>query len=322
MKIFEIRNAYQQIRFLDFGATIYEWIAYKDLRNIILNNEDLEVYKGPRTGFFGATLGRVANRIKDGHLEVDGKTYQLSRTFLGNHHGHGGPTGFSFTCFEVVKHATDFIHFRGFSPDGHEGYPGNMILDVIYALKDQSLEVTYSAKVDKASPINISNHVHFNLSDEDTILNHSLKINASYYLETDNEAIPTGKLVSVDHTPLDFREGKYLGTDMEDVFLQDKTKGIDHTLLFNKKERPEIVLSYKKRKLIIHTTYPSVQVYTMNYPLTQKLKNGHVIHKYQAVALECQFEPDAVHHNKFSNIIVKPNQEYYQKVTYTLIEED
>ncbi|CCV64554.1 Galactose mutarotase [Alteracholeplasma palmae J233] len=320
MKIYEIKNEYQTLKVLDQGATMYQWLAYEDKKNIILTNKDLKVYDGPRTGFYGNTIGRVANRIKDGKFEIDGKVYQLNRNFAGNHGGHGGPTGFYMRTFDVIKKTDEEIVLRYLSKDGEEGYPGNLTLDVSYKLDKNQLLVTYTATTDKKTPINITNHVHFNLSEENTILNHKLKVSANKFLDTDEFSIPSGQLIDVTNTPLDFRKEVRIGDIIEDPFLQNSSKkGIDHNLVFEKNNHT-VLLTYKNKSLKMETSYPSLQIYSMNFPSGQMLTRDVIVNKYHGIAFESQYEIDAVNHPEFSNIILKPGETFKQTVTYTLEE--
>lgn len=317
MRFFEIENKYQKLRLIAHGATIYEWLAFSDKTSIMMNNDDLNVYKDSKAGYFGSTIGRVANRIKDAKFILDDITYQLPKNFLDKHNLHGGSFGFNLKVFDVVEHTKTKIKFKTVSPDLENGFPGEVTLYVTYELLDNQMLMHYEATTTKPTILNITNHGHFNLGDE-TILNHKLKINADRYLKVDQELIPTGDILSVKDTPLDFMEE----IKLEDVINQLKdypTKGIDHAFLFE--DKGLIELSYKNKKLKIETSYPGTQVYSMNRKFIQKRVGGFDIPLYAGIAFECQFEPDAINHHNFNQTILRPNQKYDHFIKYTLTEE-
>jgi aldose 1-epimerase len=317
MRIYEIKNEYQTIRLLDLGATIIEWLAFSDKISIVMNNDDLNVYKDSSAGYFGATVGRVANRIKNATFELNNQTYYLAKNNHKINHLHGGIQGFNLKKYEVIEHSDTKIIFKTVSPDMEEGYPGTLTLYVTYELHGKRMQITYDATTTKDTIVNITNHSHFNLGDKD-ILNHELLMHSDRYLETDELLIPTGVIKSVQDTSLDFRVSKVLGPSIMEL-SKSPALGIDHAFLFEQK-KPQIKLSFKNRELLIETSYPGTQIYTMNHPRKQLKKGGTPVKLYEAIAFECQFEPDAIHHNNFSNTVLKPNEVYHQYISYTLNE--
>lgn len=319
MKIFEIKNDYHQLKLLDHGATIYEWLCFSDMTSIVLNNQDMNIYKESTKGYFGSTIGRVANRIKNGQFTLNDKIYDLPKNFLNKHTLHGGPLSFNTKYFDVVTHTSDMIQFKYVSSDMENGFPGEVEVKVTYKLDGPSMIMSYDAVSNKDTLLNLTNHAHFNLGDE-TILEHSLLLNTNRYLEIDNELIPTGKIIEIHSGDiLDFQRGKLLKEGI--LPLKDSlTKGIDHAFLFDNQKSRELLLSYKHKSLKVETSYPGLQIYTVNRKFDQLTKNGKDIPIYGAVAFECQIEPDAINNPNFNSPILKANTSYHHFIKYTINE--
>lgn len=319
MNIVVIKNKFHEIKLLDFGATIYEWIAFSDKTSIVMNNNDLNDYKIPSNGYFGATIGRVANRINNAQFSLDGITYNLEKNNSNKHNLHGGFNGFNLHKFEIVEKSETKVIFKMISDDMDSGFPGRVELYVTYELIDNVMLLSYKATTDKPTIINITNHAHFNLGDKN-LLEHNLEINADRILDVDNELIPTGNYNKLDYSLLDFRKSK----TMKDVLLpleNSLTNGLDHFYMFQEKNRGYVNLSFKNKNLKVETSYPGLQIYTMNQKFPQKALGGKDIPLWAAVALECQFEPDAINHRNFSNTILRPGKVYQNFIKYTLTEE-
>ncbi len=317
MKQYILKNDFQEITILNYGATIHKWIAYKENINIVISNQNLNDYLNPENGYFGATVGRFSNRINQGRFKLNNIIYQLSKNQDEKHHLHGGLNSFFNKPFELVKYCSNELILKYFSKDGEDGYPGNLTLFVTYLLIDNKLYIKYKATSDKDTIVNIINHAHFNLSDEDTILNHSLFMPVKEVLEINFDLIPTGRKIPVENTSFDFNKEKLI----KDVIFNDEvlkfTKGFDHAFLFNNESC--VKLKYKNKSLVIKSTYPSVQVYSMNHDVYQPLLK-RTFKKHQGIAFEMQFEPDAINHDNFSNVILKKDEEYNHEIIYELFE--
>lgn len=318
IKEYTIENPYQKLTLLNYGATIHKWQCFKDFRNIVISNHHLSDYLNPKNGYFGSTIGRVANRIKEGRFSIEDNTYQLERNFPGQHHGHGGSLGFFNQPFEVIDQGASHIRFRMVSYHLDQGYPGDVILHVTYVLKDKTLEVTYDAISSMDTILNITNHAHFNLSDEPTILNHTLQADFQSVLEVDKHLVPTGKIIDVQGTLLDFARPKRLEEVIMDQGVRTYALGLDHAFLFNKNSK-QVALTYKDKSLVMSTSYPGVQVYSMNYEIMQPLLNRSFFY-HMGIALEPQYEPDAVNHSNFSDVILKKGEPYQHFIRYQIIE--
>lgn len=318
MRTIKIKNDLQELTILTTGATIHEWKCFSDYRNILISNNDKKVYQMTNMGYLSQTIGRVANRIDCGQFLLNDKMYQLSKNFAGNHHGHGGPTGFFMREFEIVEQSSDAVKMKYVSKHLEEGYPGTVTLLVTYELKEDRFKITYEATTTEDTIINITNHAHFNLSDEDTILNHEVKVTADKILDIDEHLIPSGKYINVAHTPFDLTSFKKLSDVILHEDVQKITLGLDHAYVFD--QQKQVHLRYMNKNLIINTTYPGVQIYSMNYPLTQKLLNGRVYHKHMGIAFEPQYEPNGINIPHFNQPILRAEETYKHSITYHIFE--
>lgn len=321
MRVYEIKNKYHQLKLLDHGATIYEWLSFSDKTSIVLNNQDMEIYKDSTKGFFGSTVGRVANRIGHGRFTLNDVVYDLPKNQKGLHTLHGGPMSFNTKTFEVVEHTDSLIKFRYFSEHLENGFPGDLIVYVTYLLDGPSLTLSYDASSNMDTILNLTNHAHFNLGASD-ILEHELVMHADRYLEIDDDLIPTGKIMMMQaDEPLNFIHKKQLKEGILPL-AGSITNGIDHAYLFKKDLPKELTLSYKSKSLKIETSYPGLQVYTMNRKMSQLTKDGKDIPLYAAVAFECQIEPDAINHPNFNSSVLKAGEKYHHYIKYTVNEEN
>ncbi|MCK9235430.1 MAG: aldose epimerase family protein [Acholeplasmataceae bacterium] len=320
MMLFTLENKHHKITFLNHGASIYEWIVKSKNRNIVLTNKHLGDYRSPDTGFLGSTIGRVTNRIKDGRFSVHGQSYQLPKNFdQGQNAGHGGIEGFWNQPFNLISSAQSELTFQYVETDGQCGFPGDLTLNVTYTLTDETLKITYTAKTTQATPINITNHSYFNLSEEPTILNHRLQADSSQYLLADETNAVTGDIIDGTNTPMDLRYKKPLHDLIYQPLTQtEQYQGLDHCFLFDKEK--QITLESEDLELTVTTSYPAVQIYTLGFPPKQALKQSNKINPFHGIALECQFETDAVNHSHFSNIILEPNETYKQYIEFTIKE--
>ena len=212
-----------EIKISNYGGTVTSWVMPDkngNKSNIVLGFEDLKGYQAPPP-YFGATIGRYGNRIAKGKFTLDGKQYTLATNNNANHL-HGGNKGFDKVVWDATP-ATDntpSLTLNYLSKDGEEGYPGNLKVQVKFTLTDaDELQIEYNAETDKATPVNLTNHSYFNLTGDvsNTILNHTLMIDADKYTPVDTSLIPTGELKDVTGTPFDFRKPKKVGADIDKV---------------------------------------------------------------------------------------------------------
>ena len=287
--------------------------------------------------YFGKTVGRCANRIAHGRFSLPGSTevYTLACN-NGAHHLHGGVEGLSevlWTPSVPEQHAdgSQSLRFSYTSPDGEEGYPGRLEVEVLYHWGPKnSLRMDFYAVTDKPTPVNLSNHCYFNLEGQGhpSVLDHVLQLHSAHYLPVDKELIPTGVLAPVAATPMDFRQGKALGRDITSDELQlQYGRGYDHCFVIDTALALEdssglrlaAVLQAPRsgRRLRIWTTQPGIQLYTGNF--LQEAgpgKSGKPYPNRSGIALECQNFPDAVHHSHFPSAVLPPKQKYHETIVY------
>ena len=273
----------------------------------------------------GATMGRVTNRIANAQFTLNDSTYHLAKN-NGEHTIHGGAKGFRLNVWDGTQLDDQNVELSYFSEDGEEGFPGNLTLKVLFTVTEENeLKLTYQARTDKPTVINFTNHAFFNLTGEGKgdILNHELMVNADAFTEVDDEAIPTGKILPVENTPLDFSQMTRIGDRIEDDFDQLKhVGGYDHNYVINKNDN-ELALAallYEPasgRVMEVKTTEPGVQIYTAN-SLTENDtgKGGKTYGPRSSVCLETQHFPDSPNHPNFPSTILNPGEQYNSTTIY------
>jgi aldose 1-epimerase len=293
------------------------------LENVVIGYDTVEEYLAD-SYYLGAVIGRFAGRIAGASFEIDGKTFSLAKNNNGNHL-HGGLKGFDKVIWdaEILEGKEEVgVQFSYLSPDGEEGYPGNLKLTVTYTLNNHNeLMITYKGVSDQKTVLNMTNHSYFNLSGDlkrDT-LDHSLLIKSSKYLELNDELLPI-QLTDVSGTPFDFTKGRIIreGSNANHPQNQLAGEGYDHPFLLDTRHDHEIVLKDEEsgRKLTVETDEVAVVLYSG----TQIQENGEIrgvpARKYLGLCLETQGLPDAVHHPEFPSCILEKDQEYTSVTTY------
>ncbi|SNS13873.1 aldose 1-epimerase [Anaerovirgula multivorans] len=323
IKLITIKNnSNMEVKLINYGATIVELLVPDrngTIENVILTYEEIEDYiKNPP--YFGATLGRTSGRIANGLFMLEGEEYQLHKNFEINH-GHGGSKGFTFQCWDYVvteEPGKTIVEFIYNSKDMEEGYPGNLNVRVTYTLTDgNQLLIEYEGETDKKTLCNLTNHSYFNLSGnyKRKVTQQYLRIKSNEFLELNKKVIPTGKLIDVNSTPMNFKEEKLIGKDIESNYEQlTITNGYDHAwLLSNEGNQIEMYDGDSGRKMVVSTTYPSVVIYTYNHPNNEKLKYNMLGSKYDGICFETQYEPDGINHEKLNSAILDVGEKYYEK---------
>jgi aldose 1-epimerase len=305
---------------IEYGAILTElWVPDRQgqLANVVLGFDNLEQYlKGHP--FFGATTGRVANRIANGKFTLDGKEYTLARN-NGPNHLHGGLKGFDKKLWKSrpLGASSDRIavEFTYTSPDGEEGYPGTLTVTVVYTLTaDKELRIEYTGMTDKPTIVNLTNHSYFNLAGADSILDHVLMLNADHYTPADAGLIPTGEIAPVQGTPVDFTQPWPIGARIREVMAF--AKGYDHNFVLNggggklalcaRVEDPT-----SGRVMEVWTTEPGVQLYTGNH-LDGKITGvgGVAYEQHSGFCLETQHFPDSINKPNFPSVVLRPGQTF------------
>ena len=271
----------------------------------------------------GKCPGRYANRIAAGRFTLDGVEYNLPVN-NGPNHLHGGPEGSQNQVWASRKHKGG-VEFMYYFDDGEMGYPGAVKVIARYEWTETNeLRLTFTARSDKKTVVNFTNHVYFNLDGSANIFRHRLQLNASEYLPTDNTLIPTGVPEIVTGTPMDFRRTKTIGRDIKKDFPALKYgKGYDACWVIDNYMPGQLqkaaVLSSPKsgRVLNVYTTQPGIQVYTGNWLNgCPKGKKGRIYHDYSAVALECQHFPDSPNNPQFPSTVLRPGKVYKEAIIF------
>ena len=271
---------------------------------------------------FNAVIGRFANRIKGGRFTIDGQNYQLPINCAGNTL-HGGSQGFQQQIWDIVGQSAYSVSLHYRSIDGEQGFPGTLDVYVTYQItKDNTLRITYEAKTSAPTVINLTQHAYFNLEGEqaESIREHILQINADAFTEMDDTNCPTGKILSVEDTAMDFRQPTRIGDRIDhDCFA--RTRGIDANWVISRPlsdHRLSLVatLSASERTMQVFTTQPGLQVYTANFVENNIGKSGTIYHPHNAVCLETQNFPDAPNHPSFPSAILRPGEIYFSQTEY------
>lgn len=318
--ILVLKNAELEVWFSTLGASILK-ILVKDrdgnIRDVVMGYETMEDYPKYRA-YLGAVVGRTANRIREGRFTLNGREYQLPVN-NGPNCNHGGTDGFSFRNFRYELHQ-DSIVFTLHSPDGEEGYPGNMDFQVTYSLHDSTLILHYEARCDEDTLINITNHSYFNLSGHPCCIgDHLARIDADSYGATDQNGLVTGEKIRVEGTAFDYRQEKPLKDVLESQEQQiELGYGLDHSFLLNTGKDAVILYSPQSGiEMKVSTTMPQAQLYTANYFENWPGKDETVLSRQCSVAVETQYNPDDVHLNpETSPTILKKGQKFDERTSF------
>ena len=316
-----------EVRIMTYGAAIVS-LKTPDragrMENIVLGFDTLDPYLAG-VPYFGATVGRYANRIANGRFTLDGKAYQLAQND-GFNSLHGGRQGFDKRLWSASPlqsaHGTA-LKLAYVSAAGEEGYPGALTAQVTYRLgNDDTLSIEYEARATEATPVNLANHAYFNLSGDPahTILNHVLTLNADRYTPVDATLIPTGELRAVAGTAFDFRAPHAIGSRINDPDEQlQRGHGYDHNWVLNQSKPGTMTLAAllqdpeSGRSLEIRTTQPGLQFYSGNF-LDGKPAGGGSVYQYRTgLCLETQHFPDSPNQPKFPATLVRPGHLYTEK---------
>lgn len=319
-KLYILDNGTMRVAITDYGAIITSILVPDgkgETVDVVLGPAALAGYAS-RHPYFGATVGRFANRIADGRFSLDGREYSLAVN-NGKNHLHGGLKGFDKRLWASEAYTDSgaaCVRMELRSMDGDEGYPGNLEVRGIFKLdQDNKLAIHYEATSDKPTPVNLTNHSYFNLRGEGsgTILDHELELSASQYLAVNEGLIPEGIPRTVSGTPFDFREPKTIGQDIAVAGGYDHCFVIDGKgLRFGAKARdPE-----SGRTLQLHTTMPGVQFYSGNFLAGFPGKRGSVYDKHAGFCLEAEYYPDSPNRPDFPSCILAPGQEYNHRIEY------
>lgn len=309
----------------NYGAIITSFIVKKAdgrFQDIVLGFDKVEDYFSEEYlrgyPYFGAAIGRYANRIKDGGFSIDGKKYAVARNKITDHL-HGGIEGFDKKVWEFDSGDEQHLKLKYTSPDGEEGYPGNLQVEIHFELTNNNeLIYEYLATTDQPTVVNLTHHSYFNLNGQNNIGSHLVKINASSILEQDDNFVVTGKEIPVDENLYDFRQLKPVNKNW------DLSDGYDQSFVLDKKEEglefaAEAFSESSKLKLKVYTTEPLVHFYTGKWIPPIQGKNGTAYGPFSGLCFEAQKHPNAINIPGFPNTILRPGETYRTKTVYRII---
>ncbi|MDX8343114.1 aldose epimerase family protein [Rossellomorea sp. YZS02] len=310
-----------EVMFITYGGAITNMLAPDrkgKFENVVLGFDTLEQYV-EHEHYYGALIGRVAGRIGGAGYSSHGKRVELTANENGNHL-HGGDKGFNRVIWTVGNVAVEkdevSVYLSYLSPDGEEGYRGNIKVDVTYTLTNANeFTIAYRAVPDHDTPINMTSHSYFNLSGDykEDILSHTLQMNADEILDLAGDLVPTGKLIPVEGTPFDFHDGKTILAGMQSGLEE----GYDHAFVLNKKDRGISLWDEKSgRAISVETDQQSVVLYTGNHLTDDVLTGGVRGRSHLGLCLETQGFPDAVNHPHFPSVTVKKGDVYSASTTF------
>ncbi|MEO8411966.1 MAG: galactose-1-epimerase [Propionivibrio sp.] len=309
-----------RLTLMDWGGT---WLSCRvtmagEEREVLLGCADLADYFS-QTAFLGATIGRYANRIGGARFSHDGREYRLAPTKGGNQL-HGGPDGFDRRRWQIVEQGGSHVVLSIASPDGDQGFPGNLRATVAYRLEDRArIRMEYTATVDAPCPVNLTNHAYFNLDGAVTdIRQHRLRIRAERYLPIDDQLIPQGRLAPVAGTSFDFTHRKPIAQDFLSDAQQEVAGGYDHAFFLDAECRDMAGVAATaasadgRLALDLYTTKPALQFYSGNFLAGVPARDGGSYAAHQGLAMETQFLPDSPNHPEWPqpDCWLQPGEEY------------
>ena len=328
--LYTIKGGDITVQMTNFGARVVSiWMPDRDGKpaDICPGYGDIDMYiNNPGERFLGPVVGPVANRICKGTFTLDGETCHTPLNNDGNTL-HGGFTGVDLMVWDVIARSDSSITMSVLHPDGQEGWPGNLNISASFTVTSENeLKVSYTAVTDKATPVNLSSHTFFNLTGDTSksILDHELMINSSLSTAIDSLLIPTGEVVSLDGSPLDFRQAKKVGQDVgQDNDQLRNGHGYDHNWCLDRTTADGIEFAASMyeaesgRYMEVWTDQPGIQFYCGNFFTGNELdKHGKPIGYRCAFVFETQKWPDAVNHDNFPGTILRPGETYTHNCIY------
>ncbi|MEI8342604.1 MAG: aldose epimerase family protein [Verrucomicrobiota bacterium] len=316
-----------KVTLMTYGATVVDILTPDrdgKLADVALGFGSFKPYL-TKSPYFGCIAGRFANRIANGKFTLEGKTYKLAKND-GPHHLHGGLKAFDKLVWkaEILKSNQPSVRLTLHSPDGHEGYPGNLDVAVTYTLTDKNeLRIAYQAATDKTTVINLTNHTYFNLAGagSGSVLDHQIKLHTGDYTAVNQKLLPTGEIKSVDGSVLDFRTLTPIGLHIMEV--GNIPVGYDHNYVLSRKPQERVAIAAEVyepksgRRMKVYTDQPGIQFYSGNFlDGTVKGKGGKAYKQHHGFCLETQHFPDSPNQPKFPSTKLKPGQVYKTTTVY------
>ena len=318
--ILENRNG-MQLAVSDYGAAVVSvCVPDKDGEKIdvVRGYDDVSGYEAGKL-YFGACVGRNANRIGGAWLEISGEKYALGKND-GENNLHSGPDAYNKRIWGADEKGSGIV-FRLDSPHLDQGFPGNAEIRVAYLLTDDNeIRIRYEAHADADTVFNMTNHSYFNLNGSGSVLDHEVVIHADGFTPADSGSIPTGEIVPVEGTPMDFRTAKKIGAEIEAGYEPLRlAKGYDHNYVLDGNGFREAAQFYSAEsgiRMYVYTDLPGLQFYTANYVEGEKGKKGEIYNPRCAACFETQYFPDAPHHGNFPSTVCREGTKYETETVY------
>lgn len=327
-KAYILKNANgMEVSVSNYGAT---WVSAKIpdrngcKRDVLLGYDNAAGYEQGGEAI-GAIVGRVANRIQGAEFILNGKTYHLTKN-QGENNLHSGPDFYHKRLWKTIEQDDAHVVMELKSPDGDQGYPGELLIRVTYTLSEENeLRIDYRAEAADDTIFNMTNHAYFNLNGHDfgDVLNHSMWIDADTFTRTDKESIPTGEIVPVEGTPMDFREKKTVGRDIDEAYeALICGNGYDHNWILNGegfRKAAEISAEDSGITMEVYTDRPGMQIYTGNFLNNEQGKDGAIYQERHGICFETQNFPDAIHHENFPSPVIRGGDVLETSTAYKFI---
>lgn len=337
VRLYWLENNSIKAAFTNYGGRLVGlWVPdHKgEMTDVVVGMNSIKGFVESTEPYFGATIGRVGNRIANGKFWLGDKEYSIPKN-NGENSLHGGNKGFQYVVWNATQPEKNKLILEYHSPDMEEGFPGNLDVKVTYSLtEDQAIVMEYQATTDKATPVNLTNHAFFNLNGEGSgeILDHQLQLNADKFTPVDNGLIPTGELREVEGTPFDFREFHSIGERIEQNNDQlTYGKGYDHNFVLNDGKSQDLIHAatiigdQSGIKMDVFTEEPGIQFYSGNFMEGKNKFKSRASDEFRtAFALETQHFPDAPNQDDFPSIILEPGEQYQtlSKYKFSVIEKE
>ena len=304
---------------LDYGATVQSLcVPNRDggQTDVVLGYDTAAGY-GTNDAYLGATIGRVGNRIGNAEFSLNGRRYVLAKND-GANHLHGGNEGFDKQFWRMAAQGESLLCWRT-SPDGEEGYPGNLDVRVCFTLtEDNTLRIVYDAETDADTLVNLTNHSYFNLNGGGDVLGHRVQIFAERFAENGEGCLPTGRLLPVDGTPFDFRSEKRIGADIDADDEQLRLAGgYDHNYVLSGKKAAVLYSPDTGIEMTVTTDLPGMQFYSGNFLTDRQGKQGGAIHRRDAACFETQLYPNAMNCYGFPSPVLRAGKHLHSETCYS-----
>ena len=315
-----LENQYLKVEVMNLGATLVSFVDKRTNRDLVLGFDNLDGYLNQHGTYFGATVGRCANRIANGEFVLNNLKYHVPVN-NGPNSLHGGNNNFSFKVFKAHQKDNEVV-LTYHALDGEEGYPGNLDLTITYRLDDHHLLYQIEGISDQDTILNITNHSYFNLSSvQENVLNHELKVYADQVAMVDENGLTKDEVINVKDTAFDFLDfhpvAKAVNSQNANILL---ARGLDHNYVFESLE-PKIMaeLKYQDLSLCVESDLPGMHVYTGNYiDGACKGKRGIYYQERDGICFECQYYPNAINYQKYLKPILFANQKMQHFIKYTI----